>query len=281
MEIRDDLFNEYIASDPKALLEIIKVLSNRMRNDLDIMISEIRQLSNVAHDMKNCLTPLGIAEINLIKMKKILNGTDEGHHKRKGAEELEKGFKTILSVRNNLVTLIDQSLDCVRKKKINYVKSHLQILPLIEETIDEVSCHRNLVKKDVIIKQSDKRLKNGLFNSLDIKRVLQNLIINAGYVTEKNKAIEVMVEDQGNFNLVSIKDYGCGIPEGIKGVLLKKNYTSKPDGSGFGLMSCREIIEDHHEGRIWFESEEGKGTTFHFTIPHCICKQCKESAMPQ
>jgi signal transduction histidine kinase len=49
---------------------------------------------------------------------------------------------------------------------------------------------------------------------------------------------------------------------------LKETYTTKPDGNGFGLMSCKEIIEDLHQGKIFFESEEGKGTTFHFTIAH-------------
>ncbi len=281
MEIGHDLFNEHIASDCKALLEMVKVLSHRIRNSLDQMLSEMQELRILAHDMKNCLNPLGIAEINLMKMKKFLNGTDESHHKRKGTEEVEKGFKAIRSTRNSLVTLIDQSMHCVKNRKTDYIRSHFQILPLIEETIEEVSCHSYLEGKNIIIKYSNDRLKNGLFNSLDIKRVLQNLLINAGYVIEKNGTIEVMIKDQDDFNLVSIKDYGCGIPEDIKGVLLKNNYTNKPDGNGFGLMSCREIIEDFHEGRIWFESEEGKGTTFHFTIPHCVCKQCKESVMLQ
>ncbi len=137
------------------------------------------------------------------------------------------------------------------------------------ETIDEISCHKNLREKNLIIKQNSTKMKDGFFNSLDIKRVLQNLIINAGYVTEKKGTIEVLLDELGSFNQISVKDYGGGIPEDIQKILLKENYTSKADGNGFGLMSCREIIEDFHRGKIWFDSEEGKGTTFHITIPHC------------
>ena len=108
--------------------------------------------------------------------------------------------------------------------------------------------------------------QKGFFNYLDIKRVLQNLIINAGYVTKSEGKIEINVKELNDTTLISIKDYGCGIPEEIKSVLLKENYTSKPDGNGFGLMSCKEIIEDYHHEKIYFESEAGKGTEFHFTI---------------
>ena len=67
---------------------------------------------------------------------------------------------------------------------------------------------------------------------------------------------------------IRVQDRGSGIPEDIKPLILKENYTSKEDGNGFGLMSCREIIEDHHQGKIGFESEVGKGSTFYFTLPY-------------
>ena len=50
-------------------------------------------------------------------------------------------------------------------------------------------------------------------------------------------------------------------------MILNENYTSKPDGNGFGLMSCKEIVQELHSGKIGFESELGKGTTFYFTLP--------------
>ncbi len=48
---------------------------------------------------------------------------------------------------------------------------------------------------------------------------------------------------------------------------MKEKFSIKPDGNGFGLLTCREIIEDYHKGRLWFESIWGQGTTFYFTLP--------------
>ncbi len=138
---------------------------------------------------------------------------------------------------------------------------------VIKETGDEMSYHKNLKGKQLLIK-SQKNVKKAIFNYLDIKRVLQNLLINAGYVTEEDGKIEIKVENLEEGLQISVTDYGCGIPEEVQPLLFKENFTTKPDGNGFGLLSCREIIEEYHQGKIWFESAEGVGTTFHFTIPY-------------
>lgn len=268
MEIREELFEEHIASNPKALLEMMKVSSLRIRRDLDAMAGDMQKISNFTHDMRNCLVPLGIAENFLEDLVKSLKGTSEVHKARQGLEKVRKTFDTMLSVRNNLITLIDQSLACVRKKKSEYVKAEQEVLPLIQETVEEISCHKYLKGKEVKIAVSGSPHR-GYFNSLDIKRVLQNLLINAGYVTEKKGKIDVYIKDLNDTVQVSVRDYGCGIPEELKSILLKETYTTKADGNGFGLMSCKEIIEEFHQGEIFYESEQGKGTTFYFTVAHC------------
>ena len=67
--------------------------------------------------------------------------------------------------------------------------------------------------------------------------------------------------------MVSVTDKGCGIPEEVQGYLFKDSLTTKSDGNGLGLLSCKGIIEENHQGKLWFETEVGKGTTFHFTLP--------------
>ena len=267
MEINESLFKESIASNTDALLAMMKVFSERIRKDLDSMAGDMQRICNFTHDMRNCLVPLGMAEVLLTDVVSSLKGTSEYHKARQGWEKVNKTYNTMLAVRNNLITLIDQSLGCVKKTKSEYIKAELEVLPLIMETVDEINCHKYLKGKDIKV-TGGKNLKTGLFNSLDIKRVLQNLLINAGYVTKKDGHINVNVKDLNDSIQVSVEDFGCGISEEIKAVLLKETYTSKPDGNGFGLMSCKEIIEDYHQGEIFFESEVGKGTTFHFTIAH-------------
>ena len=267
MEIPEDLFRQHIVTNPEALLEMMKVSSLRIRHDLDMMSSDLQKISNFTHDMRNCLVPLGIAEILMTEVSNSLQGTKEYHKARKGWEKVKKSFDTMLSVRNNLVTMIDQSLACVKKAKTEYVRAEAEIVPLVKETVEELECHKFLRGKNIQI-HVDGKPQKGIFNSLDIKRVLQNLIINAGYVTKKAGKIDINVKEINDTTLISVKDYGCGIPEELKSVLLNENFTSKPDGNGFGLMSCKEIIEDYHQGKIYFESEEGKGTEFHFTLGH-------------
>ncbi len=267
MKIPPDLFSKYISENSTALFEMMKVFSARLRSDLESMTSDMQRMSNFTHDMRNCLVPLGITEVLLNEMVNTLRGTEEHHKERQGLAKLKKGVDKLVSVRNNLLVLIDQCLACVKKAKIKHIKEEIDISSLVEETVDEVVCHKNLKSKEVKLKV-DGELRKGYFNYLDIKRVLQNLIINAGYVTEKNGKIDICIKDLNDVTQFSVRDYGCGIKDEIKPLLLKEIYTSKSDGNGFGLMSCKEIVEKDHMGKIWFESEWGKGATFFFTIPH-------------
>lgn len=154
-----------------------------------------------------------------------------------------------------------------RGSALNGLLKHSDILELIHETIEQISCHKYLKGKHVDVKPLNE-IGKGYFNYLDIKRVLQNTTINAGYVTEDNGAIKIFVENENGKIHVSVIDHGDGILEGIQPLLLKESLTTKKDGNGFWLLSCRDIIAKHHQGRFWFESGVGKGNTFHFTIPN-------------
>jgi signal transduction histidine kinase len=266
VEFTEDMFHKFIFPNTEALLEMMKVCSIRLRNDLERMSSEIQQVSSFTHDMRNCLVPLGASEVYLAQALKILCGTEEHHQKRAGWDKVEKGYNKMLSVRNNMITMIDQSLATVRKVQTKYIKEDFNILDLINETVDEVNCHKDLKGIPIYIKSRTRNAKVYI-NYLDIKRVLQNLILNSGYASAKGEAINIYIKDIHDLIEISVEDQGTGIPEDIKSLLLKENYTSKPDGNGFGLMSCVEIIEDFHGGKIGFESELAKGATFYFTLP--------------
>jgi signal transduction histidine kinase len=80
------------------------------------------------------------------------------------------------------------------------------------------------------------------------------------------------VIDLGEEIRCEIEDTGCGIPEDMLESIFEKfkqigdTLTEKPQGTGLGLPICREII-NHHGGKIWAESELGKGSKFIFVIP--------------
>lgn len=102
--------------------------------------------------------------------------------------------------------------------------------------------------------------------------VIQNLITNAIKFTPENGRIDLYVEDEEQCTRIRIKDSGVGIPEALLQTIFKLDTkssskgTAGEQGTGLGLPLCKELIQKHG-GRIWVESEVGKGTEFSFTIP--------------
>lgn len=265
--VEEKFFKKYLLSESGAVAAMMKTLSHRIRDDMEEMANEMLKLNTFTHDMRNCLVPLGKLEFLLDELNETLRGTKEHHKPRMGWEMVQSCYEVMANVRNNLITLIDQSLACAKKIKSEYIKEKGPLVPLLTETVNEISCYKHLKTKDIQIRSAGE-IKDCLFNSLDIKRVLQNLLINASHVTDEGGVIEVLVQDLGEEVQVTVKDYGTGIPDDIRPHLLREPFTSRPDGNGFGLMSCKELIEKYHQGRIWFDSIWGEGASFHFTLPY-------------
>ncbi|MGA1865648.1 MAG: ATP-binding protein [bacterium] len=266
MEINEYHFKKYLASESQALIAMVRTLSGRIRDDLDLMSNDMQKLNIFIHDMNNFLSLLDLGMVYLENLMDDFEDTQNEPRANKRLEKVKKAFKLFNGSKDGLKTLINQSLSQAKKSKIDYKRSKAGIIPLINETVQELSFHKNLKGKHIKIKTVN-NIPPGYFNYLDIKRVLQNLIINAGYVTENNGSIEVRVKKNMENILVSIIDKGCGIPERIRPFLFKSPFTTKEDGNGLGLLSCKEIIENNHNGKFWYDSEVGKGTAFHFTIP--------------
>ncbi|OGW21470.1 MAG: hypothetical protein A3K09_05320 [Nitrospinae bacterium RIFCSPLOWO2_12_FULL_47_7] len=266
MEVSEDQFNRYLATEPKALIAIMKTLSSRIRHDLEVMAADLRKLSIFAHDIKNYLSPLSLAELYLEELLVKSKGTLSHHTKREGFEDLEKICEVISDAKAGLDTLTNNSLSYSKKIKVDYIKNKTLISPLIKKTIEGISCHKYLKGKAIKLNLEDGTWE-GKINALDIERVLQNLIINAGHASTEEGLIEVTVKTNGKDLLFSISDKGYGIPEEVKPYLFKDSVTTKADGNGFGLLSCKEIIEERHQGRLWYDSTVGQGTAFHFTLP--------------
>ncbi len=105
-----------------------------------------------------------------------------------------------------------------------------------------------------------------------IRSMMRNLITNAVKFTGVEGSITVKGSREENEIVFSIADTGVGIPLAHKERLFTLSSvttqgTHQEKGTGLGLMLCKEFVEKNG-GRIWFESEVGKGTTFYFSLPH-------------
>jgi signal transduction histidine kinase len=104
------------------------------------------------------------------------------------------------------------------------------------------------------------------------RRVISNLITNAIKFSPEGSIIRVSAEKQTDRLLISVKDHGIGIPDAMKDSIFEPFTISKRLGTsgekpfGLGLSIVKQIVEAH-DGRIWCESEDGKGTTFFVELP--------------
>lgn len=106
---------------------------------------------------------------------------------------------------------------------------------------------------------------------VQLTRLFQNLLVNSiRYRAEEPPGIRIAVRDQGNTWLISLTDNGIGIDpqyaEKVFGIFKCLQPRDKSSGSGMGLAICRKIV-NRHGGRIWVESEIGRGATFHVILP--------------
>ncbi|MGL5016065.1 MAG: hybrid sensor histidine kinase/response regulator [Bacteroidales bacterium] len=104
-----------------------------------------------------------------------------------------------------------------------------------------------------------------------LKTIVRNIISNAIKFSFPEGVIELNVSEEGGVVTVSVSDQGKGIPADKQSELLNDSThfttfgTGQEKGSGLGLLLCKEFV-NNHGGKLWFESQEDKGTTFFFTL---------------
>jgi len=113
-----------------------------------------------------------------------------------------------------------------------------------------------------------------LGDRVQLQQVLLNLVVNGmdamGAVEASERRLEILGqpdEQDGHPAVrISVQDHGVGLNAGEADKLFEAFYTTKPQGMGLGLAICRSIVQAHG-GRLWAVADEGRGTTFQFTLP--------------
>ncbi|WP_205411360.1 ATP-binding protein [Mucilaginibacter pineti] len=221
---------------------------------------EIRKsdfIGMVSHELKTPLTSLnGYAQLLQMNARK----KDDNFAKEK-LEKMTNQFK-------KMTTLINGFLNVSRLEsgKIQLNKNAFDINTLIEEMIEETELHMTLHRiafhPGLNVELTADRDKIG--------SVLSNLLGNAIKYSPDGTPIVVSTEIDNNEFTVSIKDEGFGIKQADQEKLFDRYYRvanyQNISGFGIGLYLSAEIIESHY-GKIWVESELGKGSTFKFSLP--------------
>jgi PAS domain S-box-containing protein len=217
--------------------------------------------SIIAHDLRNPFnTVIGFSEILLQNFRKFPE------------DKIEKflGFIHASSLNGN--DLLSNLLMWSRSQsgKMLYNPENLDLSALVDDTLHllEGSAH----KKGILLL---KGIEEELICKIDenmMKTIIRNLVSNAIKFTPENGKIAVCAQKQEKDIVVSVSDTGTGIPKEKQAELFKIDTnistkgTNNESGTGLGLILCKEFVEKHG-GKIWVESEEGKGSEFFFTIP--------------
>lgn len=240
-------------------LELVQ--ANEKLRELDAAKSNF--ISVAAHQLRTPLTAIKWT-INMILSENLGPLTTE----QRGF--LMKGYES----NERMITLVNDMLvaDRAESGKIQYQFSPVQIIDLIDNVLYEVAVVAH--KKNVTIEMvnRDTSLPKVTVDSEKIRAVLQNLLENAVKYTGEGGKIEITAGADSGSIKVAIKDSGIGIPEEQQKNIFNRFFRApnavkvETDGSGLGLFIAKSIVEKH-SGKIWFESEQNKGTTFYFTLP--------------
>ncbi len=208
----------------------------------------------VAHEIKNPLTPikLGIQQLERAYLK--------------NDPEFNIKFDKFKNV------LIEQ-IDSLSKIAIEF--SDFAQMPITKNEI---------VKVDDMILQSIELFKNSSEVSIEfhsdadenyivadkdqLLRTCNNLIKNAIQAIKDERDGEIIISTKNIFDIIQISftDNGMGIPNELKDKIFEPNFTTKSSGMGMGLAIIKNIVESSN-GKIWFETEQGYGTTFYLNFP--------------
>lgn len=248
--------NEELIRTNKAMSE-----NNRRLRELDQMKTEF--ISVASHQMR---TPLSAIKW-IIKM--IMDG-DLGPLSQEQKDLLAKGYQS----NERMIALINDLLNVSRieEGRFQYRMMRMSIEDVIDKVLEEM--RSDIRSKHIKLRygRPSTPLSKVSIDPQKIHLVLQNLIDNSLKYTPSGGRVEIGLNQKNDELIFSIKDNGVGIPSSQRDKIFSKFFRAdnvvrmQTEGSGLGLFIVKNIIEAH-QGRVWFESKEGLGCTFCFSLP--------------
>lgn len=234
--------------------------ANDQLRDMDEIKDEF--LYTVTHELRTPLT-------SIRAMAEIIYDNPEME-----ADEKTRFISGIIRETERLSHLISQVLNLERyesgRQKLN--SSAVQLNTLLNNIIDSVE-PLAMEKNIRIIRNWPDAMYLLQCDAALIEQVVYNLLTNAiRFSPENHGIIKVSIRNNHDEWEVWVEDNGKGIPADLHTLIFDKFFQArnqtlrKPEGTGLGLAICKKII-DMHGGKIWVESEEGKGSKFIFTLP--------------
>jgi signal transduction histidine kinase len=232
-------------------------------------------LANISHELRTPLVSIfGFTRIVQKRLEERIFPLlpDQDDKLQRATALIQENLQIILDEGQRLMTLINNLLDL---EKIEAGKMEWQFQPLpIGNVIRQATtaCAALFDGKNLsFIVDIPENLPKVIGDADRIVQVVINLVSNAVKFTPQGSVI-VRAQQENREVIVQVIDQGIGLSPSDQALVFEKfrqvgdMLTAKPKGTGLGLAISKEIVEQHG-GRIWVESEVGKGSTFSFSIP--------------
>jgi signal transduction histidine kinase len=244
----------------------INTLLLRHQQEMETRSEELERLNQVkdkffsiiSHDLRSPINALA----------GLLDLLDKGAVR---PEELSKHIHELKSRFNHTRTLLNNLLDwtLLQMDKLNLQPTRIDLQKMVDENIQLLGSVPN---KQIILHNKVRAGTIGYADSNTVNLVLRNLMTNAIKFTNDGGKVIISAVDRETELLISVEDNGVGMNDDVLKILFDKTapYTTRgtanEKGTGLGLILCKEFVEKNG-GKIFVESEEGKGSKFSFTLP--------------
>jgi PAS domain S-box-containing protein len=236
-------------------------------------------LSIVSHELRTPLSlVLGFTKIISKRLRNVIcpHVNTENSKVKESLAKIQKDFDTIEQEGRRLTVLIDDLLD-ITKIEAGKVEWDMKPVSVAEVVVQAIALAISTFEQKglELIKDFEEELPRVLADKDRLKQVVMNLISNALKFTDKGTITCSVRRNQCSEIVVSVIDTGIGIEDADRIRIFEKFkqvedvLAKRPKGTGLGLSICKQIIE-HHKGRIWVDSEPGKGSDFSFSLPYTL-----------
>lgn len=257
--------SELVADRVAAIVENARLYEKLLQTNKELeRLNRVKTefVSMVSHELRTPVTAIkGFVDLMITEEAGPIN------------DQQKRFLKITASSIERLTLLISDLLDLSR---IESGQMKMEMSPVhIEELLREsAETYRSTIesKKISFSLEINKQLPQVLADGARIKQVIDNLLSNAMKFTPTGGQIRMIADDLGDFVLVSVSDTGVGIKKEDQEKIFEKFYqvdsslTRQTGGTGLGLAISKSIV-DMHSGRIWVESDLGKGSTFRCLLP--------------
>lgn len=247
-----DEIGELVEEYNRTLNELVQSAELLARSERESAWREMAK--QVAHEIKNPLTPMKLS-IQMLQRSKN-DGVDDLD------ERIDRMAKTLIEQIDTLSNIATEFSSFAQMPG-----SNMESVDLRELLESAVSLHQGS-EAEVLLQLPTDGPSIILADRDQMLRVFNNLIKNGiqAIPEDRRPQIVIALKHQDQHWLVSVSDNGTGIAEELREQIFAPNFTTKTSGMGLGLAMVKNIVE-LAKGRIWFETDLGKGSTFYISFP--------------